>query len=813
VFVLTEAGKNVKDVEIHCDKAVQKTDVNGVAKFDDLDERSYDTALHALKKDDEKIYEFPAVSAKQADAKNGTVTQVIFVLPLKAKLKVELVPIDFNDLPKAEVILCEVTNRATRESKNPTVIEKKEHAAGKADFGTKPARSYRVIVKIDKKDEKHYGASDVFFELYPQEDKLVKIEIHRYFKKVRFIGLCLSTVPRPIWTGPDTKSVDDYRVTSTQNGEQPPAANAAAQEHSKHLNDYWGETKGVDSWKSRYNGPRSDSLDIAMRVDFLRKAMEKASEKAAPTDDTELKVFVAPECYFLGRYGAYPHHMFGRLIQQLQELVEDTKWRSWVFAFGTVNGFYMLERKPGEELTEMFNVSPVIRGGWKGGDPGLYTRLMQKSAFSAEIPKKSDLQPHDKADLDRPQITEDDARKDFHATQNEQLLGAKIEEIVRDIQQSDALRSEVKAKSQRTWLPSRWDNVKTYAEGEMARLGKTQFARQIRDDAVAHTAGKVVAPPEKVDLLDLLSLDVYLVKDMRDKVLKTKGGESFSFHDYCITGLRLPGPWFDDVDVGDKATRHTRVTFAVEICADHTNTRVAGSMQSLDKSELPDIHIVPSAGMSLKTVCAVENGFAFNCDGWNGPGFADSITKRDANVVFDLDERLPRKSGSNPLTPHTELAQSVNGQPQFINGGATKVDITEDASAIFSYRSLAERELYARDMRDQELRLSERMVNDLGPFITQQETALAKIDADIVVKESEIANCAEPKKLPGLNRQKNTLVTDKTNTQSSLTQLRALHQQYQDTIVRLRAQTTFAAGPARAGQIHIYPSKDLPTAY
>ena len=88
-------------------------------------------------------------------------------------------------------------------------------------------------------------------------------------------------------------------------------------------------------WKGRYHGFTHDKTDIDHRVAFVADTLEKAFAEA-DKDPTVLKVFMLPECFFQGVYGAYLIDDASTLLTKLQELVAPAKWKDWVFSFGTV---------------------------------------------------------------------------------------------------------------------------------------------------------------------------------------------------------------------------------------------------------------------------------------------------------------------------------------------------------------------------------------------------------------------------------------------------------------------------------------------
>ncbi len=846
-LAITESGKCVGDVRISTDGVAPgvPTDSNGVVRFDGLtDGATYPVTLARLEPPHSALYDLVGPVTKSVVARQATITQVLFVLPEKATLRVELKPIGFVDLPGAKVVLSRVVSRKYQDGKTTVELEevaKLAHAGGVVDFGARPARSYRITVEVEKPDDARYGAGVIDFELAPKEDKVVEVELHRWFSQVRFVGLCLATVGRQVWAG-DGAMAKDY-VTECMSGQVVAPDPTSVADFAEHLSDYWGLKKQTH-WKARYNGPKLDVDDIKARVGYLRSAIEMAATKVS-SDDTELKVFVAPECYFLGRYGAYPHEVFGDLIKALQDLVEDPKWRAWVFVFGTVNGFYKLDG----DVTHMFNISPVIRGGWSGKDANKHTRLLQKSFFSAEIIASADLIPA--PDLDRPQIVEETVGASFHTTQNDEIVVKRVREIAADIGVG-AIQDKTKIND---WIIGRWEKVKEFAERELANRTEPAFVADLRATPPEDGRRAPNVPDNaKADLRYLLGK--YLEPGTAERIARPRD-DTFNFRDFTFSCVRIPGPWLDETAVGEpKDTRHTRLTFAVEICADHNNGRVITSMASVAAHERPDIHVVPSAGMVLNEarVCVVDQGFAFNCDGWNAPGFAVSLSKRAGHIVFELDERIPRKSGANPLTPHTELTQRNGGDLVFFKGAIDKTDVGEDCSDIFGYRTPDERQRYADDMADLREGISAGFEVGLQGALTEATKALAsreqllsdhdlKITAkqeEIRLKQEEIVQAMQPPPSSGPNASggvppsvpdTSALEARKKKLQQELGVLernrknlvktrdeaaeheRAVHEALDNVASRPKPVGPNPPEPMHGGQLHVYPPQELPKTY
>lgn len=248
-------------------------------------------------------------------------------------------------------------------------------------------------------------------------------------------------------------------------------------------------------WQARYVGKRTEIEDIDSRVEFLRSAITEAATALGDDDRHELKIYIVPECFFLGSFGAYQTANVEYLVKALQELVKGTQWKHWLFVFGTVNGTYSVETLNDAKIPEVFNFSPVIRGGWADKDPDgvRYTKLFQKTFFSAEMPSGAFLDksgeppapdsgyaPTEKqpAENDRASklLTEEDVRKGFGATENEARLGVLLQIMLNDpdLPQPSAFRPID------DWKEDTWNSEKAEINRALQQYGLTELIREIR---------------------------------------------------------------------------------------------------------------------------------------------------------------------------------------------------------------------------------------------------------------------------------------------------------------------------------------------
>jgi ribosomal protein S27AE len=94
----------------------------------------------------------------------------------------------------------------------------------------------------------------------------------------------------------------------------------------------------------KYDGLTGDKADMIARCASMRGAIREAFDiyqlnyGSKPGHDAAgtLKIFMAPEFYFRGRYGAYEMEVAADVMPLLRDETKDAKYRDWLFIFGTV---------------------------------------------------------------------------------------------------------------------------------------------------------------------------------------------------------------------------------------------------------------------------------------------------------------------------------------------------------------------------------------------------------------------------------------------------------------------------------------------
>ncbi|HEU5402695.1 MAG TPA: carboxypeptidase-like regulatory domain-containing protein, partial [Terriglobales bacterium] len=404
-----------------------KTNKAGLAIFDPLPEKPYEATLGELTSPDFDLYERPENDKKEVPVSNGSISYVSFELRRKATLNVEVYykrdPKRFLSLPKEPFTDAALTLEGQRTAGGVAHALKGDTPGGKKKFELVPAGTYEVTAKLPGKFATTHELVEekATVTLDPGGAETIVFEVEPIYQTVQMVAHCLMTLPKYLFH--DGK------------------------------------------WMLKYNGDPDDSQDRIKRVALLKYVIEEAQKLPAVNKDrTNLKIFLVPECFFLGKYGGYEWSAIGDLVKLLQELVKDIEWRDWLFVFGTVNGMMA-----SGDVTEMFNLSPVIRGGHDGVEADTYTQLMQKNVYSAEMPSRAELIPE--TGLSRTQHVSDDVQ--FHGTENEVKLGKAMEKMLADPTTKDLFTREGLTEAQ-------WLLLKSDLDEQVKSIGMPRVIRPLR---------------------------------------------------------------------------------------------------------------------------------------------------------------------------------------------------------------------------------------------------------------------------------------------------------------------------------------------
>jgi hypothetical protein len=118
-----------------------------------------------------------------------------------------------------------------------------------------------------------------------------------------------------------------------------------------------------------YLGQSDPTHDVQKRLQIMYKAVDMAHE-LSDKNDTTLKIFLVPEFFWRGKDGAYlfdlEHVGCGcicEILHGLQYIVQQKRFKHWIFVFGTVVVSERVYGKGGEEEEYLFyNFAPVYKG-------------------------------------------------------------------------------------------------------------------------------------------------------------------------------------------------------------------------------------------------------------------------------------------------------------------------------------------------------------------------------------------------------------------------------------------------------------------
>ena len=94
----------------------------------------------------------------------------------------------------------------------------------------------------------------------------------------------------------------------------------------------------------KYDGRIRDKADMIARCETMKGAIREAFDfyqanygtKSDHDEAGTLKIFMAPEFYFRGKYGAYEMPVAAEVMPLLRAETDDPKYKNWLFIFGTV---------------------------------------------------------------------------------------------------------------------------------------------------------------------------------------------------------------------------------------------------------------------------------------------------------------------------------------------------------------------------------------------------------------------------------------------------------------------------------------------
>lgn len=131
--------------------------------------------------------------------------------------------------------------------------------------------------------------------------------------------------------------------------------------------DSYGDSDGE---MQCYVGQSDPTHDVQKRLQIMYKAVDMAHQ-LSDKKETTLKIFLVPEFFWRGKDGAYlfdlEHVGCGcicEILHGLQYIVQQKRFKHWIFVFGTVVVSERVHGKGGEEEEEylFYNFAPVYKG-------------------------------------------------------------------------------------------------------------------------------------------------------------------------------------------------------------------------------------------------------------------------------------------------------------------------------------------------------------------------------------------------------------------------------------------------------------------
>lgn len=310
--------------------------------------------------------------------------------------------------------------------------------------------------------------------------------------------------------------------------------------------------------------------DITERVNLVEIAIETAKKNSDPNENT-LKIFMIPEFFFRGAEGAYKMDVYDKLITKLQGLVEDRRWKDWIFVFGTIVAKSSSSFDDKSNNVEGYNISLVQKGGFEDSKYGPdNARIIMKEYMSGRdfLPQKISL----------------DAKGDKSVVVLERVF-------------YPLTVNEVKREKRKNYL----QKFKNLTQEDLDKLNATDEEKE------AYEKGKSLYTyynPQNQKFWDLWTK--YLnSKNAIDLLRKIRFEKRYEFSEFNYSGTSM--------------FEMEGITFGLEVCLDHANKRLKKSIeyQNSGVNGIVDIQLIPSCGISInKEAIVVRNGgYVFHCDG------------------------------------------------------------------------------------------------------------------------------------------------------------------------------------------------------
>lgn len=251
-------------------------------------------------------------------------------------------------------------------------------ATGQASFPAVPDGEYRLVLTLPD-DETRLRAyctqgMELDIKLALDADSLfdmsyvvpiragiesrVEVVLEPPYETIQFVGYLIPTGDR---IGP---SVSDKTNAQASTATPPSQAEPATVTHRRPgIRGVAAKLKKVVTTAvAEFQDDATAREDLLQRCKIMKAAIRQAYDTVhtpSGEDESVLKVFMAPEFYFQGSESGYPVRFMALLVAEMQEELNQEKYRNWLFVLGTI---VVYREKLGSNVN-VFNCAPV----WKGG--------------------------------------------------------------------------------------------------------------------------------------------------------------------------------------------------------------------------------------------------------------------------------------------------------------------------------------------------------------------------------------------------------------------------------------------------------------
>ena len=355
-----------------------------------------------------------------------------------------------------------------------------------------------------------------------------------------------------------------------------------------------GVCKGLIYDEQIYLGLPDNNQDLLARCLAMKSAIKTASGKES-TDADVLKVFMGPEFYFRGHHGAYPVADLSLIQEQMRKETQDTKYKDWLFVFGTAIGYLAQGSTAGVEY-KLKAVADVV-----GATKIKLTHENSRVGVLDKIPMENER---------------------LAAGQWKAHIGAPV--VVKTVTKISADEYEIEVASAVSVAKDAEVRVLEPVASEIFNVALVQKGGS--DDGIAGLREGLIYK-ESISSIDFLrnaglsfgkpeERRIY-VRDQDNLALPTEGGGG--------SLARAKNPTTAEATKsglgGGSVFTVDGVTFGVEVCLDHLDRKLNTYSAALPAgASKVQVHLIPSWGMSIKpdSLAGMVGTPIFNVDGPDG---------------------------------------------------------------------------------------------------------------------------------------------------------------------------------------------------